>query len=113
MHSNLHLSETKARLFARMSPGQGEREAREPFTLVAKLSNQDTQRFKGIFLKSKLMKKTNKEENIKILNTDRICSPTCMVCPASPHCRLNPAGWSTWPNAAQVCVCGTALAVQR
>ena len=73
MPSNLHLSETKARLFTRVSPGGGEREAREPFALVAKLSNQDTQCFNGMFLKSKLMKKINKEENINILNTDRIC----------------------------------------
>lgn len=40
-----------------MSSGEGEREeVREPFALVAELSNQDTQCFNGIFLKSKLMK---------------------------------------------------------
>ena len=107
MHSNLHLSETKVRLFARMSSGEGEREeVREPFALVAELSNQDTQCFNGIFLKSKLMKtlirNINKEQNIKHLNTDRICSPTCMLCPASPHRSLNPAGWSTLLNARSI-----------
>ena len=103
MHSNLHLSETKARLFARMSSGEGEREeVREPFALVAELSNQDTQCFNGTFLKSKLMKTINKEQNIKLLNTDRICSPTCMLCPASLHRSLNPASWSTLLNARSI-----------
>ena len=45
------------------------------------------------------MKKINKEENIKIFNTDRICPLTCMLCLALPRCRLNPASWSTLLNA--------------